>query len=198
MGIGQIPNKNLRLRDVVFAAESFLQKFDPSNKIPVPIEDIAELQLNIFLNVVPGIKDLLGIDAFINSDFKEITIDEYSFSHYSRRTRFSLAHEIGHLILHKDWYEKHGPKNLEEYLGFHDNIDPEIYKFQEIQANTFAGFVLVPKEQLFKIVKEKIGYIPENQDIGIFISLINFLSDYFDVSEFVILHRLQNEKMINK
>lgn len=47
------------------------------------------------------------------------------------RSRFDLAHEIGHLILHK-----HIP----------DSEDPEEYKLKEKQAHYFAGAFLLPAE----------------------------------------------------
>src|SRR3989344_2121849 len=139
---------DLRYGDVKQAAVEFLKRYHPTNRLPVPIEDIVEYQIHIALFAVPGIKLLLGIDAFISSDFDQITIDEDCFVKYPERTRFSIAHEIGHLILHKDWYENYGPKNLEDYLSSHDRMDRQSYKYIEIQAQTFAGLILVPKELL--------------------------------------------------
>lgn len=123
---------NLTLADVTRASKDFLQKYHPALTLPIRIEEIVELKMNITLVVVPGIKDLIGVDSFISSDFSQITVDEYAFTKYEERTRFSIAHEIGHFVLHKSWYEKHGPKTLEDYLTFYDRIDPEVYKFLEI------------------------------------------------------------------
>lgn len=47
------------------------------------------------------------------------------------RSRFDLAHEIGHLILHK---------------GLPESDDPEEYKLKEKQAHYFAGAFLLPAE----------------------------------------------------
>lgn len=146
---------NLRLIDVVYAANKFLNTYHPFLSLPIPIEEIVEQKMDIALFAVPGIKLLIGVDAFISSDFTQITIDEDCFVKYPERTRFSIAHEIGHLILHKDWYEKYGPKNLDDYLSSHDRMDGQIYKYIEIQAQTFAGLVLVPKNLLFKELKNR-------------------------------------------
>jgi Zn-dependent peptidase ImmA (M78 family)/DNA-binding XRE family transcriptional regulator len=47
------------------------------------------------------------------------------------RSRFDLAHELGHLILHK---------------GIDRSTDPERYKLMEAQAHRFAGAFLLPAE----------------------------------------------------
>ena len=47
------------------------------------------------------------------------------------RSRFDLAHELGHLILHK---------------GIDRSTDPERYKLMESQAHRFAGAFLLPAE----------------------------------------------------
>ena len=48
----------IRLEDVQREAQNFLQKYHPKNTLPIPIEEIVELQMNIGLNVVGGIKQL--------------------------------------------------------------------------------------------------------------------------------------------
>lgn len=52
----------------------------------------------------------------------------------NHRDRFTIAHEIGHLLLHHD-------ANISFARG-NDKIQP--YEDPEWQANTFAGEVLVP------------------------------------------------------
>lgn len=187
---------NLTLSDVTKAAHDFLEQHHPSLEAPIPIEEIVEISMGLGLAVVPGIKLLLGIDAFINSDFTGITIDEDSFNQYPERTRFSIAHEVGHLILHKDWYLKNGPKGLTDYLTFHDRIDKEVYKYIEIQAHTFAGLVLVPTSTLLTELKKKIGKIPANETPEILIPVAQDLLDTFKVSGEVIWRRLQREGVI--
>lgn len=187
---------NLKLIDVVRAANKFLSTYHPSLSLPIPIEEIVEQKMDIALFAVPGIKSLIGVDAFISSDFTQITIDEDCFVKYAERTRFSIAHEIGHLILHKDWYEKYGPKNLDDYLSSHDRMDGQIYKYIEIQAQTFAGLVLVPKELLIIELKKKLGRVPSTEPPEILASAVIDLPEIFKVSDAVILRRLQNEGIV--
>ncbi len=187
---------NLTLSSVIKASEDFLKNFHPSLSLTIPIEDIVELKMKIALVVIPGIKDLIGVDSFISADFSQITVDEYSFTTYVERTRFSIAHEVGHFVLHKDWYEHNGPKSIEDYLIFYDKIDPEIYKFLEIQAQTFAGLVLVPKEALVKELKRKLGAVPSLEAPEILAPVFQDLLDVFQVSGEVMLRRLQKENIV--
>lgn len=186
----------LTLADVNRKANEFLQKYNPSKNLPIPIEEIVELQMNIALVVVPGIKELLGIDAFISSDFSQITIDEYAYENYAERTKFSIAHEIGHSILHAEWYKNHGPKNLDDYLTFHERVSPEVYKFLEIQANTFAGLVLVPTNQLIILLRTKLGRTPSDEDFSVLVPIFQELLDVFQVSGEMLLYRMQKEKFV--
>jgi Zn-dependent peptidase ImmA (M78 family) len=187
---------SLTYQDVANAADNLLKTYHTSSQLPIPIEEIVELKMNIAIVAVPGIKQLLGIDAFISSDFTQITVDQNSLVKFTKRIRFSIAHEIGHLILHKEWYEKYGPKNFEDYLTFYDRIDNEVYKFMEIQASTFAGLVLVPPNLLLNEFKVRIGKIPHLETPEILIPIAQDLLEVFEVSGEVMFRRLQKEKII--
>lgn len=186
----------LNLRDVAIAADKFLKDYHTPNKLPIPIEDIVEIKMGIALYAVPGIKPLLGIDAFISSDFTQITVDEESLLKFPERTRFSIAHEMGHFILHQDWYKKYGPQNIDDYLTFHERIDANSYKYIEIQAHTFAGLILVPTTELLIQLKLKLGRIPNLEAPEILIPVANDLLDVFQVSGDVMLRRLQREGIV--
>ena len=187
---------SITLRDVAAAADKFLKTYHPSNNLPVPIEEIVEIKMGVALYAIPGIKPLLGIDAFINSNFTQITVDENSLTTFTARVRFSIAHEIGHSILHKEWYRKHGPQSIEDYLTFHERIDAKSYKFIEIQAHTFAGLVLVPKDLLLNQLKLKLGRVPNQESAEILIPVANDLLDVFQVSGDVMLRRLEKEDIV--
>lgn len=187
---------NLKFSDVLKAANNFLNTYHPSLSLPIPIEEIVEHKMDISLFAIPAIKSLLGIDAFISADFTQLTVDEECFTKFPERTRFSIAHEVGHLILHKDWYSNHGPKDLTDYLDFPDRVDTQLYKYTEIQAHTFAGLVLVPKDQLLEEIKKRLGRIPSMELPEILASAVQDLPEIFKVSDAVILRRLQKEGIL--
>lgn len=83
-------------------AIDFSLQYNQNEQIPVPIEEIVEIELGI--NIVPR-KGLLGleqIDAFLSHDYKTIYIDEDHYLNQTNRCRFTLAHEVGHFCLHKE------------------------------------------------------------------------------------------------
>ena len=74
--------------------------------IPVQILDLAEFDLSLELIPVDGLREQLDIDALLVGDLRSILLDKRTFMspRLEYRLRFSVAHEIGHLILHRDIY----------------------------------------------------------------------------------------------
>jgi Zn-dependent peptidase ImmA (M78 family) len=70
------------------------------------------------------------------------------------RWRFTLAHEIGHLVLHRKYLDNRiDDKTDTEYsLSLKYNITDRTSKRLEIQANIFASHLLLPIETLSKTV----------------------------------------------
>ena len=130
-------------------ADLFREKFW-DNSIPVDIEKIIDLKLEIDIIPLPD----LG-DAFISSDWKSIYVDRNKYLNgIQNRLRFSLAHEIGHFILHKEIYSSFKINSFEDFYCFVDEIPNNQYHYLEIQANKFAGLLLVPRDKLM-IEKKK-------------------------------------------
>ena len=120
--------------------------------IPVNIEIIIEEKLSIEIIPVPGLKLQCNTDAFISSDWKSVFVDnkKYMDESYYNRLRFSIAHEIGHLVLHKELYKSLGIESLEDFRDFLSNVDGKHYGYIETQANKFANHFLIPREILEK------------------------------------------------
>ena len=188
----------LSMVEVRRAADKFLNQYNSNNQLPVAIEEIAELKLKIFLCVIPGIKNLIGIDGFITSDFSQITIDEHCYIKYPERTRFTIAHEIGHKILHQNWYQKNGPTDFNKYHDFFSKINDKDHRYMEIQAQTFAGLILVPTKSLNAELIKRLGKIPNNEDVELLVSTIFDLITLFKVSGDVLYRRMVKEGIIKK
>ena len=132
-------------------ADLFREKFW-DDSVPVDIEKIIDLKLEIDIIPLPN----LG-DAFISSDWKSIYVDQNKYLNGIQNClRFSLAHEIGHFILHKDIYNSFKITSLEKFYQFIDKIPGEQYGFLETQANIFANFLLVPRNKLIIEKKKKL------------------------------------------
>ena len=185
-------------------AENFLGKFHPEGTIPVTIENIIEFKLNIDIVPLPGLQIRIDIEGFISSDLKRIYVDQNVMEKYPHRYRFTLAHEIGHSLLHKKLYQKATFDNVSDWKHFISCIDPREYSFFELHAYDFAGLILVPTLELRKRFSNAIdlyqseGFDPreldENEMAIAYIS--TWLAKKFNVSSHVIKKRLKREGLI--
>lgn len=176
-------------------AEIFLDKNHKERTIPTPIDEIIELKLGIKLNAVSGLKEKFDIDGFINSRCDEITMDSSVFEKYLERTRFTLAHEIGHMILYKEIYCIGSFNSPEEYSKYQDSISSEDYDWLERQANIFAGCILVPEKPLREEVSKALrNQLTKEEDFAI--PYLEFLPEKFKVSSMVLLRRIKKEGLL--
>lgn len=128
--------------------------------IPVDIEKIIEQKLKLSVIPLPGMHDLFGFDSFISSGWDYIYVDNerYLDDLGYLRVKFSLAHELGHLILHKNLYEGLGITKIEDFYDFYETVNRDQYSFLETQTNKFAGHFLIPRDKLqeeFQKLKKK-------------------------------------------
>lgn len=139
--------KFIHPQDIEKKAIEFLSQYHRNGTIPIPIEDIIEIELKIKIIPSPGLLSRFGIDAFSTRDFEEIYIDERQFFEIENRARFTLAHEIGHYVLHRQFISKSPKfKNLDQWKDF---VLSDIKRDPlETQANIFAGFLLMPTHPL--------------------------------------------------
>lgn len=71
--------------------------------------------------------------------------------HHLNRQRFTIAHEFGHYLMHRDI------SNIffdEALVFFRDQEASEGTKYQEIEANAFAAELLMPEYLLKQMVRE--------------------------------------------
>ncbi|MBL7068336.1 MAG: ImmA/IrrE family metallo-endopeptidase [Candidatus Omnitrophica bacterium] len=145
---------------------------------------------------IPGLHRAFDVDGFLSSDRKSISIDEGVYQSRPGRYRFTLAHEIGHLVLHKDIYERYEFENVAEWKEFINKFPEKEYSWFEWQAYEFAGLVLVPPAHLNKRViyhtKEIKSLGIQNKDV-INDRVTELLSEDFVVSRDVIQRRLTKE-----
>ena len=181
------------LQNIEQAAIKFLEQYNPGWEIPVPIDEILELKLKIKLIVYPGMEERFGVNALINNKFDSIGIDQRIFNAQVERTRFTLAEEIGHMVLHKDWYVKNGPASFTSFLDWHSTIDPQTYEYIERQAKTFAAFVLMPSNVLLPEWKQFVGTERSQQQLRLDQIPDTFpeFSKKFGVTTFSMLLRLE-------
>lgn len=113
-----------------------------NGEFPVNVEEICD-ELNLGILPIPNLNRSFYIDAYISADFKKILVDGNEFKKESPRYRFSVAHELGHYLLHRKYYPDE-LKDFDEWLKVSQSI---MNNYAEFQANFFAANLLVPSEE---------------------------------------------------
>jgi Zn-dependent peptidase ImmA (M78 family) len=109
---------------------------------PIPVEDIAEHFLGYAIDVTN--EGLFSDPEFLGGiDFqtKRIYVNASIVEHDGRYS-FTVAHEIGHHILHRDHYLKLSTELEQEILCREESDKPQI----ELEADRFAAALLMPHD----------------------------------------------------
>lgn len=186
-------------------AAEFLRAHGVAETVPVPILDIIELQMRVSIIPLPGLKRDVDIDAFISGDCRTITVDETElFAANQHRLRFSLAHEIAHLVLHRDVLSSCRFRTIAAYKAFLQQVSDRDLIRLETQANHFAGLVLVPRPALAQRFKSAVelarqaGIPLERHQDEALPYICSYLATDFDVSSEVIGRRIELDHLVTR
>jgi len=189
-------------KDISRKAEEFLKKYHPSLSLPVPIEEIIEFEFHIDIVPLHGLHRAFEIDGFTSNDLTTISVDAFVQESRPGRYRFTLAHEIGHVVLHREFFLQHTFSSIDEWKEFVQSISPRDYRIIEWQAYQFAGFILVPPKVLRVKYNEAIELA---RDKGVLRGkhiepaarqyVANWLAKQFVVSSEVIERCMQRDKL---
>lgn len=118
------------------------------------------------------------------------------------RYRFSLAHEVGHWVLHADIFRQLHIDSIVEWKHVITTLIPEReYGYLEFHGSSFAGLVLVPPKELrqafFDCVEEgqKQGIDFDETETGAREAVEAPIARIFDVSPEVIGRRVKYDKL---
>ncbi len=183
------------------AAESFRLQYWPSGDVPVDVLAIAEFDLDLEIRTITGLKEEADVDALLLGDWKTIVVDQeqYLDDRFINRLRFSVAHELGHFVLHQVTFLAIPRDTPDTWINFMQEMPDSEYGFLEYHANEFAGRLLVPIGNLrveFEkaiVQVEKIGIARHKLNDDHLSYLCIPLSKHFAVSEDVIERRLTRE-----
>lgn len=180
-------------------ANQLLKKYDQYNAMPVDIVHIlTSIKANLveddltFLLANPKIKEMeeergelcglvLATKDDLNIFFKKYNVsltDSKTMQSYMNRTRFTLAHELAHCVLHAEHLER-------GYLEFRfdskniESIKEKTYEKLEYDANIYAGQLLIPEHTLREVLDK------------LFLPSLKALSELFEVSSNVMKARLE-------
>jgi Zn-dependent peptidase ImmA (M78 family) len=136
------------IKEIEEKVNRILEKYyvDKECVFPIDIEGIIEFHLNLTFYIERGISKQFGGETYLALNANRIVVEEDLFVNEKRRSRlcFSLAHEVGHYILHRSLFSS--VSSIEDYIDQLNSIDDRTYNVIEREANIFAGFLLMPRE----------------------------------------------------
>ena len=167
-------------------SEKEAQNLIKRHNIKEPPISVIEIAKGLGINVIAyGFGE--GVSGILVVENNKSTIG-YSTSDSKVRQRFTIAHELGHFILHHNSTQPEQlfvDKNfLIKYRGCQKYSQAEIQ--HEQQANSFAAELLMPKSLIeAELVKKDYIDLTESE-------LIEELAKVFDVSIIAMSYRLAN------
>ena len=154
-------------------AFELIERFGFDNPPIDPIQIARELGINVRLVSFP--EENRKISGFFYAKRNEIFVNEDDDIY---RQIFTIAHELGHKILHDQWL-----KTSQYQVLWRDASMIDAGDSKEKEANCFAGNLLVPKYLLKQYYQ---------------IANVEELSALFGVSRQVISYRLKHEGFVTK
>ena len=193
----------LKLPKIWREVETFRQKYWPSGEVPVDIFKIVEFRLKLTIEARYYLREQ-DTDALLLGDLETILVDRQYFmdDRYLTRLRFSIAHEVGHLILHGQKFAEIAHASIDDWVSFIQFLPDDQYRWMELHANEFAGRLLVPRDYLEDQLESAVRFA---EDRG-FVSwdnsgdtareyIANGIAPVFEVSDQVIATRLLRERL---
>lgn len=110
--------------------------------LPVSVQDLAEHVVGAVVHMEPFDGQLSGM-VYRGQDGRAII--GVNSKHSLTRQRFTIAHELGHLLLHTD-KQLHVDERFP--IGFRNEISSFAIDENEIEANEFAAELLMPHDIL--------------------------------------------------
>jgi len=192
-------------------SSDFLRKNNLDKCLPVDIEAALEFTLAVGIIPIPGFQQSYSVEGSLSMDLSVIYVDDYVFRAVETRYRFTLAHELGHILLHKNLFNHLNVGTIADWKREYRKISENAYFSLEMQAYDFAGLVLVPPDHLklnfMKMVSDNKAKFIEAAKKGMtrtkildyFMSqAIYRLGRIFNVSTYVIEKRIGKDNLIQQ
>jgi Zn-dependent peptidase ImmA (M78 family) len=208
MDPGKIISAKLTQEKLREEAENFRDQHIFTTNLPVDIELVVEATMGIRIIPIENLQRLCDMEGFISKDFKSIYVDDYLYKtdRYYKRVRFTIAHEIGHYVLHRGTIDNQKFEDENDWIQFRMGINDETLGWFETQASEFAGRLLVPLDPLIEEFKSKRQTVlkkhsswnsPKISDDDLFTIVAPLICKRFDVSSEVIERRLRKENIMS-
>ncbi|MBQ8559668.1 MAG: ImmA/IrrE family metallo-endopeptidase [Tyzzerella sp.] len=123
-------------------------------KTPITLEELIRAIEELGGRCIPGVKEEMGIEAQISTPSEEHSEYRFTIQYLegkpAKRILFSIAHEVGHLVLHL--LGENGTLLQDETFarGMHTTQ-------KELEANEFAAALLMPAEEFILKCEEMVS-----------------------------------------
>jgi hypothetical protein len=173
-----ISSAAVRMADPALAAQQLLTEYDETYSLgeipPVPVADIAEslLMLDIVeedeIRALPGAPAKCGpLSGLLTTADQTIWVDRREAQRSPKRKRFTIAHEIGHWVLHA----QRGASKTSECACAPDDIREDGGRRErEREANAFANELIMPKAIISTLAPElgfNLALLAERFDVSV-------------------------------
>lgn len=122
--------------------------------LPVDVFTLAEIEFQLDIIPFDDLTEKYDADAALISDFSGIYVDAEAYIIWEngprwkqRRLRFSVAHELGHFVLHRELAKNLNFKSQDDFAAWTRDYRGQKFTLEQ-EANEFAGRLLVPVERL--------------------------------------------------
>lgn len=160
-----ISSAAVRMVDPVLAAQQLLSEYDETYNLgdipPIPVADIAEslLMLDIVeedeIRALPNAPADCGpLSGLLTTADQTIWVDRREAQRSPERRRFTIAHEIGHWVLHA---RRGAAKTYAQACAPGDVRDDGGPRKREREANAFANELIMP-EALISPLATELGF----------------------------------------
>lgn len=133
----------------------FEQRYEAAGAPPVPVERVAGSLLGLFVDEADDIRALPGaptdqgrLSGMLDAEEMVVWVDRGEARRSPGRRRFTIAHEIGHLVLHvpvvkEAFYDR--PADIREIEDDPPGEELPELRRREREANVFARELLMPE-----------------------------------------------------
>lgn len=145
--------------------EEFRAKYESTRDghLPVDVFSLVEIDLRLDIIPFPDLTLKFQVWAALRADFTGIYVDEETYRDFEsgadwklKRLRFSLAHELGHFVLHRAIPQASHFASLPDFAKWTQGYGGQKYTIEQ-EANEFAGRLLVPVERLVAYHADFVG-----------------------------------------
>lgn len=146
-------------KDDIFArAEALLDEHELGDA-PVEADYVLESIFDIEIVVADELYRTTSVHAFVAGGCRQVFVDREITLRDPAWYNYTLAHEVGHLVLHRQVFAAATHRTRAEFEAFRRRIGTAAYGRLESQAHLFAGALIAPGRLLEATADEVVGIV---------------------------------------